>query len=434
MTESPFMLFFVASAFYFQKWYQKTPMLSSLGIKKSNSISKERSIRMESSYQYPYVHRLSNLLKCSLFLSFATLCRYEAWILPLFLVFFAIAFMVKNRRDYDITHKALAIAVSILSFFGIGLWVIYNAYFYNDPFEFQNAEFWSAAAQAKNLEPSQSLYHQPLKVASVYLTTALYMYGPVLLIGALIGFLFDCFFNRKEQKEKGILYLYLVLPALVVPISLVMGTAELNTRHQWFNSRYLVILCPLVILLVSVLIARLRQKVGKNGFVIIGAALTGLLFISQLAVQVLGIVTFSDAKWNSMHGSRPFTINAAEALESSYTGGTILIITGSPQQNNIRQASGIALKNFDTVLNNDTSKPSFKEPWLYANYIVIGKRPDLSAANISKYWQDRQELLNHYFDTIYDDHYYMIMAKKNVQPLKSIEADNTTRTYIIRQR
>jgi hypothetical protein len=184
-----------------------------------------------------------------------------------------------------------------------------------------------------------------------------------------------------------------------------------------------------------VLVARLRQKIiRKNRFIIVAAALVGVFFVSQLAVQAFGVVTFFDAKWNSMHGSRPSTIYTAQFLSSHYSGGTILVMTGSAQQNDIRQASGIPLKNFDTVLDLDSQKPSFKEPWQYASYIVLGKRPDNSAANASKYWLDRQGQLSNYFDTVYQNEYYIIMAKKHVQPLEVVHIGNTTRTYIIHQR
>jgi hypothetical protein len=79
-------------------------------------------------------------------------------------------------------------------------------------------------------------------------------------------------------------------------------------------------------------------------------------------------------------------------------------------------------------------KASFEKPWLYVNYIVIGKKPDRTATNASKYWLDRQELLKSYFDTIYKNEHYIVMAKKKVEPLKSIQIGNATQTYIIHQR
>jgi hypothetical protein len=180
----------------------------------------------------------------------------------------------------------------------------------------------------------------------------------------------------------------------------------------------------------------LRQSIiRKNYFIIVGAILIAAFFTSQLAVQSLGVVTFLDAKSNTS-GNRPFAVKAAESLGSSYkdNGGKILLIVGSAQQNKIRQASGIPLKNFDTILNNDIFKASFKQPWLHVNYIVIGKKADPSGTTASKYWLDRQELLRIYFDTIYDDDYYMVMAKKKPHPLESVQIGNTTRAYLIHQR
>ena len=59
MTEAPFMLFFVASAYYFQKWYQNLD-----------------------------TNNLHYLVKCSIFVSLATLCRYEGWVIPIFVILF----------------------------------------------------------------------------------------------------------------------------------------------------------------------------------------------------------------------------------------------------------------------------------------------------------------------------------------------------------
>ena len=119
MTEAPFMLFFVASAYYFQKWYQNAPtsslsLSSSSDIKNPNKVSKEKERTSNNRFGYYYLHSYGNLIKCSIFLSLACLCRYEAWILPIFLTLFVIAFMVKKRRYYDLQYKALAIVVSLL--------------------------------------------------------------------------------------------------------------------------------------------------------------------------------------------------------------------------------------------------------------------------------------------------------------------------------
>ena len=66
MTEAPFMLFFVASAYFLLRWHEE-------------SESQKSGVRC--------------LVLSSIFASAATLCRYEGWILPIFLILFPVLVM-----------------------------------------------------------------------------------------------------------------------------------------------------------------------------------------------------------------------------------------------------------------------------------------------------------------------------------------------------
>jgi hypothetical protein len=124
----------------------------------------------------------------------------------------------------------------------------------------------------------------------------------------------------------------------------------MNIR-QWFNSRFLILLAPILILLVSIFIARIPDEgkrliaripdegkrliaripdQGKNYFIV--GIIVGILFIYQLVIiPELGVVTFLNAK-TQFGGNRPFQIKAVQALNSVYDGkSTVLIITGSAQ-------------------------------------------------------------------------------------------------------
>jgi len=253
----------------------------------------------------------------------------------------------------------------------------------------------------------------PFNVSSQYILTALYFYGPILLIGALMGYVSDIFLKKNKLKQlvrSAPLYLYLLLPALVVPLTLLIGNGELNTRHQWFNARFLVLLSPIAILLFSVFLSNLYQRFSVKRFIIYG--LIGSVFLSQFVVASTTVVTFADGQHNKSNESRPFVTKTADVLKSIYTTGKVMIITGSAQKNYIMQAAGIPLKNFDKVYNADIGKESFNEPWLQADYIVISKKPDASAKSASKYWLDRQHTLDEYYDMAYENKYYKVMIKK----------------------
>jgi hypothetical protein len=419
MTEAPFLLFFIGAAYFFMRWMSGPRKYLSLNPKNEGKIlgiatipgigsssgggGGVRSYRQSS-------HIFLDLAMCSIFISLATLCRYEGWVLPLIFVAFVIITEIR-KRDYNHSrkYKCGIILVSFLSFSGIALWVIWNAYEYNDPLEFANAPYFSAASQARERpELRSSLYLQPWNVASLYGLTAFAIFGPVLLATAVLGYLFHRYLgSREERRKRRNLYLFLAMPPIFTVLSLLIGVGEMNQR-QWFNSRYAILLAPFIISLTCVFLARLPHRFKKNHYLF--AATVFIFFVYQFLTPALGVVTFLNATSN-LAGNRPFQIQTAEALSSSYDGNsTILIITGSQQHNKIMHASGIPLKQFDQILERQSYKDSFKEPWLHAKYFILGKKPDNSAGNVAQYWLDRQSLLEKYFDTIYQDKYYKLMA------------------------
>ena len=394
MTEASFMLFFVGAAYFFMRWMS--------GPKKYLSFNSTNEGGQRS-------HVIFSLAMCSIFISLATLCRYEGWVLPVFFVSFIVITTVRKKRYYNSKkYKLGIILVSTLSFSGISLWLIWNAYAYNDPLEFLNAPYFSAAAQALERPNRAFLYLQPWNVVSLYGITALAIYGPVLLVAAVIGYLFHRYLGQSEERKKRRnLYLFLALPPIFTMVSLLIGIGEMNQR-DWFNSRFVVLSAPLIVSLCCVFLSRLPRAFKRNRYVFARSVL--IFFAYQLLTPAIGVVTFLNANYQ-FDGSRPFQIQTAEALASSYDGNSkIVIITGSSQHNKIMQASGIPLRQFDQILESGSYKASFQEPWLYSKYIILGKKPDPSAYNVTHYWLDRQPLLEKYFDTIYQDKYYKIMA------------------------
>jgi hypothetical protein len=213
--------------------------------------------------------------------------------------------------------------------------------------------------------------------------------------------------KTDERRKRRNLYLFLAMPPMFTVISLLVGIGEMNQK-QWFNSRFAVFLAPLIILLSCVFLARLPGRFKKNHVKF--AAIMFIFFTYQFLTPALGVVTFLNANYQ-FAVNRLFQIQTAEALASSYDGNSIIvIITGSSQQNNIMQASGIPLRQFDQILESGSYKDSFKEPWLHSEYIILGKKPDASAYSVAHYWLDRQPLLEKYFNTIYEDKYYKVMV------------------------
>jgi hypothetical protein len=196
------------------------------------------------------------------------------------------------------------------------------------------------------------------------------------------------------------------MPPLFTVVSLLAGIGEMN-QGQWFNSRFVTLLAPLIISLACVFVLKLTNRLKKNH--LLSAGIIFVFFAYQIALApAFGVVMFLDGLYQ-FSGIRPFQLMVSETLSSTYDGKSrILIIAGSSQQNGIMLTSGIPLRQFDPILESGSYKDSFKEPWKYAKYMVLAKKADLSAKNLADYWMKRQGLLNKHFDTIYEDKYYWI--------------------------
>jgi hypothetical protein len=414
MTEASFMLFFIGAAYFFMRWMsgpRKYLSLDSAGKEVEITLFHARLGAGHRNYRQRS-HVIFNLGMCSIFISLATLSRYEGWLLPLFFVSFVVLTTIRKQRYYHSKkYKLKIILVSTLSFSGIALWLIWNGYAYNDPLEFANAPYFSAAAQALEGGNRAFLYLQPWNAVSLYGITVLAVYGPVLLAAAVIGYLFHRYLGKsQERKKRRNMYLFLALPPIFTIISLTIGIGEMNQR-EWFNSRFVILLAPLIVSLCCVFLVKLLGEFKKNRYFF--AATILMFFAYQLLTPALGVVTFLNANYQ-YDEVRPFQIQTATSLASSYDGNSkIVIITGSSQQNMIMHASGIPLRQFDQILESGSYKASFKEPWVYSRYIVLGKNPDASSHDVAHYWLDRQPLLEKYFDTIYQDKYYKLMVLAN---------------------
>lgn len=374
MTEAPFMLFFVASAYYFQTWHQNR-------------------------------NRLRYLILCSVFLSLTTLCRYESWFLPIFLII-AVAVYVIRGNKWDNNRKTLVMLASILSLSGMAFWLAWNQYHYGDPFEFSNAQYYSASWYAQNRPFRELLFLQPLNVLSIYGITALTMYGPFLLCAGAAGYYI---FRKAQVDGKKTILLFLALPPIFTIVSLLAGIGEMA---YWFNSRFMVLLSPLVIVMACIFLAKINVKARKKQITV--AATVGLLFIYQLSTPAFSaVITLRDAVGGYSVKENLLAVETGEALKSLYDGnGSIMILTGSGLEHRIMITSGIALKNFDEIIEPSTWKASFREPWSYDRWLVITNHPGSDAIQTTNYWLERQDELATYYSTVYENEYYRIMVLK----------------------
>lgn len=384
MTEAPFMLFFVGSAFYLLRWIEE--------------------------YKGGPQGSLKYLLVCAAFVSAATLCRYEGWILPIFLATSVAITILRKRREKIANGLTVlgATAIVVISLSGVIFWLAFNEVKYGDPLEFANAQYYSAASQALERPVRESLFLQPYNVISVYGITAIMTYGPVLLAAAAVAYLMHR--RTKGTSETRHLLAFLAAAPIFTIVSMLIGIGEMTL---WFNSRFVVLLAPLLIVLAGIYVAKQPKMIANNKLLLTGVVAALFAFLPVM-LAFDAVVTLADAKGGFGYKQAPFAVQAGEQLGSLYDGnGSIMIIVGSPPEHRIQVTSGIPLKNFDSVIESSMGKRSFFEPWNYGNgWIIIGKEPDSDGVEPAKYWNDNREELDLYYQTVYENQYYEILQMR----------------------
>jgi len=368
MTEVSFLLFFVASVYFLQKW-----------------------LVVENNFRY--------ILLASFFISLATLCRYEAWILAPILVLFAVYYAIKFRNK----KSAVILLISLISFSGILFWIGWNQIIYDNPLEFANTQFYAASSQAVERPYRDFLYLQPQNVLYIYGAAAAMIAGPILFLAA--GGYFSYFKDKSKIIPKSI-YFFMSLPVLFTLFTMFVGIGEMS--QWWFNARFATFLVPLAIVLSAITLSRI-EKINKRlafGIVIV-------LFVFQISTPTFGVVTYLDAYGGWVYKQAPYAKQTSDFLYDNYNDGKILIMTGSSQAHRIMISSGVDLIDFNEGIESFLSKSYFKEPWNYNKWIVIGAEPDSDSANAVKFWSDNKDMLKMHYDVVYQNQYYQVFKLKS---------------------
>jgi hypothetical protein len=417
MTEALFMLFFVASAFYFQQLVSSFLFFSPKAVSARSSYSRNHGL-LKCKLPNPQI-----AFKCSLFVALATLCRYEAWPISIFFAVFGTLYHILLSRDLrksgisvlNDPRKQLntILLCTFMSLFGITIWISYNWIYYASPVEFIIADYFSALFQALEGQNRENLYLQPISAASLYGKTALAFFGPLVVTGAIIGYIIHRRCAPKENAwRRELIYLFLAVPSITSFLTMLFGIGEMN--QWWYNSRFLIMLSPLLIMLLSILVKRIMQSLIINR-TILTSIIAAVFLVSSIAMPILGgTVTLMDAANSVSYGTRPFAMEIAEVLNSLYNGGKILVITGSAQQNVIMQASGIPLANFEAAAEGSKNSHDLESSALDSSYVIVAKKPDSRAKSYAESWSGSQDELNRYFDKKYENSHYLLFVRNHL--------------------
>jgi hypothetical protein len=244
-------------------------------------------------------------------------------------------------------------------------------------------------------------------VGVIYIYTALAFYGPFILLGAAVGYFFQRRLRiRKEDRRRDLIYSFLAIPPAANLLTLLFGIGEMS--QWWYNSRFLIMLSPLLIMLLGVCLKGANTRFHKNKVIIVSMTII-LLFVYPVIVAPLSnhVVAFIDAKNSMSYGTRPAATEIALHLRDVYKGGKVLMVTGSPQQNIIMQGSAIPLSVFYAANNIDTRNDVSPD----TRYIILSKSPDPNLRSAGKIWHyglERIDFPNNHFQQVFKNSNYQM--------------------------
>lgn len=358
MMESPFMMFFMLSVYYIQKWYYTYT-------RNDTDIWK----------QY------RSIIKSAFAISAATLTGYEGWLLPFALAFILLIILLTPRkREMMYRTQAIIVAAVPYSFAGIVMWTIWNFLVQKDPLYFVTGPY-SAKVQMSLIPFSNYLYLNPAGSLSIIFDVSKAMYGMPVLILSIVGLSLYLYMYRRRNTLPFtfILLIMLVIPTLSDFAAMMLGYQWIfpDRTGGWSNGRYLVFMAPLFAF-TSVSVVVFIAKITRRKILTI----LSILFVIALWAFTSGTQILNTGKVVALHDADsmiPFlrsdqiALNTGRDLKKLYTEGDILLFTGTQHGQEIMFESHIPLKNFIDTGSGKYWNTSQTNPWVYADYIVLDR-------------------------------------------------------------
>lgn len=325
--------------------------------------------------------KIVDLVTAAIFGYCATLSRYDGWffvgieVLILMLAYNPIKRLPKSFSDIALAWdsknwrkmQGITVMFVTLSFFGIFMWLGWDALILGDPLYFTHSEF-SANSQQKGWLARGQLptYHDVWLSFAYYFITAMNGVGMIIFFVSLFGF--AAYLKSKENKNRFIIGLLLSSMFLFYVLTLFIGQSVIFIPHitppefDWtlFNVRYGVMMVPFAAIFFAYLFSRF-QAGGK--ILLIG------LFLFQFVLYGIGYslpLSYTDGVEGLSSAKR---LDAERWLKDNYDGGLVLEDDFSRQLSIVR--SGVPMKNVIYVGNKPYWEESLREPEKYARWIIV---------------------------------------------------------------
>jgi hypothetical protein len=326
-----------------------------------------------------------DIIASATFVFIGSLTRYDSWFLAVACVAAILFIALVKKFSYRKTEGSV-IFFSVISFAGIGLWILWNQLIFNDATYFVNSEYSAKSQQqqwaAKGQLPS---YHDMVSSYEFYTVTMLHNAGYAVTGAAVLGLIAVLWYALRRRYSRAhmvsllllatpfpfyVLTLYLGISIILVP-ELLPSSWEFNL----FNVRYGMMMIPFTAVLAAAVAAGWRRV----GFAFVS---TILVFQTYIFIKQGDHIVLADAKYG-LSSRRPTPVN--KYVAENYDNGLIMFDDFSRSANPIDL--NVAMDQIVYVGNHPTWDYALKQPEKHVKWLII--RRDDNDVLWTKFKEDR---------------------------------------------
>jgi hypothetical protein len=352
--------------------------------------------------------RLSHLLWSGIFITFASLSRFEGLILIPIVALIVIAQMIRKRKDYHQT-EALMILFGLLAVIGAGVIVVYSWVFGGSPTTFTGGSW------IKESVFNFATQGNAINTLRYVLEVCFYMLSQPVILLSLASLLLMFLVADKRFESAAVLFV-LASPAVFVAIALFSGSYQaavpsLPPHNIYLNERYGLTSIGFAILAPIMLAGYLMQRSVFSRALRFASAAAAVILVGSLfafSFNHLKVVAFSEEFLvirNNINAPRMQQRLTAEYLNENYDYGKVLITRADNDP--LLANAGIDLNDYVYEGNYLYFDQALKEPWIFARWVVMSnpEGADRWAAQneqVLRAWGGSEEFLV-YYDLVHEN-------------------------------
>ncbi len=341
------------------------------------------------------------LFLCAAAVMLATLCRYEAWPLALFVVVAGISKAISRWRESQRSEALRIIAMTAVSCAGIMVWFLSHFIVFGNPFAFTHGTY--SVLSTVYRESSQ---HLPLNIVGTFCRAILVIFGPVLLLVAAASFIP----RTHTSVDRNIIFLlvFLILPMLFTISAALAGYVGID--EWWWNWRYVLTFGLFLAVAGGIglvkIFSRIRTSSGRSIVVTILFAMP----VVQLVTPSVGIAVYKDAA-KCIDATVRDAMAIGEQLPGVYSGGSIGLITNGMYTVRIQISSSLPLKHFRIIqFSADQKIPD--STLLSEHYLVLQKTEVPESKLLALSSPGERSLLRENFQIRFENTSFALLERK----------------------